>query len=158
MINLPIINTNRSCGDCSACCTSKGVAEINKSPGVTCPHLGFGCAIYETRPPSCRSYQCYWLQGNLDEEARPDKIGFVLDLDKELGTGQWLYAAQEFKHGAFDDEKVLYQLKRLVKQMKQPIVLNSAWREVATIMVPMGHFWKNKVLRTFGNIYNYIWC
>lgn len=83
-LKLPVVQAERSCGECTACCTVLGVKEIKKHRGVTCPHLlqapgGAGCGIYETRPQSCRDFKCWWLDGPLEpEEFRPDKIGIVV--------------------------------------------------------------------------------
>jgi len=79
----------RVCGDCSLCCTVLRVDELRKLGGVPCPELrspaaarelGGGCGIHTSRPAICRGYRCLWLQGGLDEEDRPGRLGAVLDL------------------------------------------------------------------------------
>ncbi len=78
----------RSCGSCSLCCTVLRVDELQKLGGVPCRKLGppgQGCSIHETRPGICRRYRCLWLQGKLDEEDRPDRLGAILDLISEGG-------------------------------------------------------------------------
>ena len=73
----------RVCGACSLCCTLLRVDELGKPGGTHCIHQssnGSGCGIHATRPPICRAYRCLWLQGSLDEEDRPDRLGAVLDL------------------------------------------------------------------------------
>ncbi len=37
------------------------------------------------RPAICSRYRCLWLQGGLEEEDRPDRLGAVLDLVGEAG-------------------------------------------------------------------------
>jgi hypothetical protein len=69
----------RECGDCTVCCivTAIDKPEIQKAAGVRCRHCsGRDCAIYETRPPICRSFHCAWrLFDFFAEEWRPDKSG-----------------------------------------------------------------------------------
>lgn len=74
------------CGDCRMCCKLLGVHELNKPPEVRCPHVcNHGCGIYETRPESCRTYECFWLSSQewpdraLPIELRPDRCGVVFD-------------------------------------------------------------------------------
>ena len=112
----------RACGTCSLCCTVLRVDELGKRAGVDCIHQrhgpgrgsgdgrGFeggddsafegGCAVHETRPPVCRGYRCLWLQGGLEEEERPDRLGAVVDLET-TGTGVRLAIREAFR-GAFD--------------------------------------------------------
>lgn len=69
----------RSCGGCTACCTTIGVAELGKAPGERCPKLGArGCSIYAERPAECREFNCAWLYGVGDFSDRPDKSGVVV--------------------------------------------------------------------------------
>jgi Fe-S-cluster containining protein len=83
------------------CCTVLRVDELRKLGGVSCAALGVrGCAIYARRPSICRAYQCLWLQGKLDAEDRPDRLGAVLDLVHEGGGA--LLAIREAKPGATD--------------------------------------------------------
>jgi hypothetical protein len=68
-----------SCGTCTLCCKTMKVHELDKAAHIWCRHcrIGKGCEIYETRPESCRIYDCLWLQTQrLDRpmaaELRPD--------------------------------------------------------------------------------------
>ena len=73
----------RACGDCTECCTTMGVHEIKKPPGKPCWHLvGRGCGIYETRPASCKSYECLWLSGITPDGWQPKKYGIVMDISR----------------------------------------------------------------------------
>lgn len=81
----------RECGSCSECCYAFGVHELGKPTFAPCEHIRAGehgsCGVYETRPPSCRDFSCLWLQGQLEEEHRPDKVGIVFataDLEEDL--------------------------------------------------------------------------
>lgn len=81
--------SERACGDCQACCVVLGVRgelrseEFVKQPHHTCPHQarsrGGGCAVYDERPGTCRSYRCSWLGGLGKARHRPDRLGVVLD-------------------------------------------------------------------------------
>ena len=52
--------------------------ELDKPLNTPCVHLApIGCGIYESRPQSCRDYDCAWLHGHFSEEQRPDKTGIV---------------------------------------------------------------------------------
>lgn len=78
----------RSCGTCSLCCTVLRVDELAKRAGEDCRHQCSekGCRIYETRPAICRSYQCLWRQGGLEDDERPDMTGGIVDLET-VGVG-----------------------------------------------------------------------
>jgi len=93
----------RACGECSACCTVLRVDALQKLGGTPCRHLrrdGPGCAIHPRRPGICRAYRCLWLQGGLDREDRPDRLGAVLDLITR-GTSTQL-EVHELAGGALD--------------------------------------------------------
>lgn len=74
------------CGDCTMCCKLLCVPEIKKMPSKWCPHchIGKGCRVYETRPTSCREFECLWLLSQRQAGAempmalRPDHCKFVI--------------------------------------------------------------------------------
>jgi len=70
----------RSCGECSACCTTHAVKAL-KNSFVPCVHTAAtgGCQIYPDRPLGCRRYRCAWLQGELKLSERPDHLGLVVN-------------------------------------------------------------------------------
>ena len=74
-----------SCDGCTACCKIMEIRELNKPGNTWCSHckIGVGCGIYDTRPESCRVYECVWLQtqrGNkpLSLDLRPDRLRVVI--------------------------------------------------------------------------------
>jgi hypothetical protein len=74
-----------NCDGCTLCCKFMGVDELHKPGNVWCQHcqIGEGCTIYETRPNSCRVYECVWLKTQALEnpiplELRPDKSRVVI--------------------------------------------------------------------------------
>lgn len=91
----------RSCGECTLCCTVLRVDELRKLGGISCAALGArGCTVYARRPHICRAYRCLWLQGQLDAGDRPDRVGAVLDIVFEGGAT--LLAIREATPGAFE--------------------------------------------------------
>lgn len=82
----------KSCGPCTLCCKLLAVGELGKPMSQWCAHLkpGAGCGIYETRPHSCRTFECVWLMDpEMPHRFRPDQTKVVLDQDPE---GLWLIA------------------------------------------------------------------
>jgi hypothetical protein len=77
----------RECGACTVCCTVPTInkPEIQKLSGATCRHCtGAGCAVYETRPPICRSYYCAWRTVEIfDDSWRPDRSGVMPYVETE---------------------------------------------------------------------------
>lgn len=98
------------CDGCTACCKILKVHELNKPGNTWCRHckIGTGCEIYETRPESCRVYECVWLQSQrggkpLALELRPDKSRVVLGVTNQ-GDDLVLYVSSDrpdaWKRGA----------------------------------------------------------
>lgn len=94
--------SSRPCGECSACCVTLGVHEINKVPGQRCRHIrdGKGCGIYSSRPKECRLFHCMWRFQMLGEEDRPDKSGVVLN-PRSMNGVEFLMVS-EIRAGAID--------------------------------------------------------
>ena len=69
----------RECGDCTVCCTTLKVPELNKTEGVQCDKCTTKCSIYKDRPQSCRDFKCEWLKGYLPDNYSPDQSGFILE-------------------------------------------------------------------------------
>lgn len=62
------------------------VPELDKPINTPCVHLSqIGCGIYETRPQSCRVYDCAWLHGHFADYERPDKTGVVWSFEEIEG-------------------------------------------------------------------------
>lgn len=98
----------RSCGECQACCVALAVHEIGKPMYAACgSQCAAGCAVYPTRPQSCREYACAWKIGWLPggsggagllpaddaewaagPEWRPDRLRAIFDIDKAEGSGK----------------------------------------------------------------------
>lgn len=76
---------DRSCGDCTMCCTTLTVdsPDFKKPAETPCVHLGArGCAIHAVRPHICRTWFCAWRRvAKMPEGARPDRSGLLVSLN-----------------------------------------------------------------------------
>ncbi len=64
----------RSCAGCSLCCWLPAIPELNKPSQILCTNwaAGVGCTIYETRPGTCRKFECVYLTSpQLGEHWKP---------------------------------------------------------------------------------------
>ena len=71
----------RQCAGCTMCCKVMRVPELPKKINVWCTHcvLGQGCGIYETRPSSCREFNCLYLSNpTLTPIWKPSECKFVM--------------------------------------------------------------------------------
>jgi len=78
----------RQCGECTVCCSGALIGEAygNRFGPKPCIFLVENkCTIYETRPQTCRNYQCAWLQGLLPEWMKPSECGVLISVE---GTTQ----------------------------------------------------------------------
>lgn len=88
----------RECGDCNLCCKflSHEVYGQWVTPNNPCRFVQKCCTIYEDRPPTCRTYQCAWLQGLLPEWMYPNLIGTIVSV-KNWTNGQYLEISEAGK-------------------------------------------------------------
>ena len=80
---LPELVPGRACGSCNVCCVALTIDDpaLQKVQGYRCRHAqkDNGCAIYETRPQTCRSFFCGWRQLKwVREGLRPDRSGVLV--------------------------------------------------------------------------------
>ncbi len=87
------MSTERKCDGCTLCCKTHGIYELTKAAGRWCIYcrVGEGCAVYDTRPPSCQRFECAWLAGFGLPEYRPDKTGIVPEFKTVPGLGLALF-------------------------------------------------------------------
>jgi hypothetical protein len=106
---------NRTCGECTACCTALGVDEFTKPQWETCHHVcKTGCEIYQARPASCRGFQCLWLKGYFgNDDHRPDKLGLIFQMQKDRRLGAVLVAWESWPGAAAKTGR--YVLERIAK-------------------------------------------
>ena len=69
----------RECGDCNLCCKLPRIDNF-KGEYEWCKHcdVGVGCKIYESRPKICKDFQCMWKAGKIEEDLKPNKVGFYI--------------------------------------------------------------------------------
>ena len=115
----------RDCGSCTLCCTLTYVPELKKPERVTCENCAANCTIYETRPQSCRQYECAWLAGHMSEDMRPDKAGFLTEVYPKM-------VAVLLKDGMTLDKlsaKALDELTDFIDQGK-PVIATGQWAKL----------------------------
>jgi len=112
-----------TCGDCTACCTIFGIAELNKPQHVTCKHLrGSLCDIYEHRPKECAEYFCGWRQGFVTgTERRPDKWGVVFH--RPADTPVPSLHVYELVEGRSQDKDVQWAIAKFRKRFPNYMVV-----------------------------------
>jgi hypothetical protein len=112
---------DRVCGECTACCTVLAVNELKKVSYQTCPHDCGGCAIYSSRPRSCRSWSCSWLLGRVegDDRRRPDRLGLIFN--REVLAGKSYTVAIEVWPGAGKESSNAFLLQKMSKEA--PIIV-----------------------------------
>jgi len=79
---LPLV-AGRACGSCNVCCVALTINDVQmqKLPGIRCRHAqrDNSCAIYETRPETCRKFFCGWRTLKwVREGLRPDRSGVLV--------------------------------------------------------------------------------
>jgi len=107
----------RKCDGCTLCCTLMAVDELHKPPKVKCKYEGNKCcSIYETRPPSCRTFNCLWLQHDaIPEFMKPDKSGIVLTtLSREDSADPMNIVVLRAPYTTGDAEKYLVNLGKSI--------------------------------------------
>ena len=92
----------QACGECTMCCITPRIPELNKPERVKCTHCTTKCNIYEERPNVCRTFQCVWSTSDWDISRRPDKCGVIIEklegfLFAMCNRAEWLKLHNEFK-------------------------------------------------------------
>lgn len=105
----------RECGECTACCYNCKVDELNKPARTMCGNCTNGCSIYATRPHSCKTFECAWLQGEMFDDQRPDKCGVMIE-----NHGQFRFAMCET-----DEWKSIEHILKVYVQKGIPVVIGS---------------------------------
>jgi hypothetical protein len=113
MLRLPQLDPSRKCGPCTACCTVMEVKELGKAPNQSCKHACNGCAIYPTRPNSCRIYRCAWQLGFGLPDDRPDKIGVVFTFVNDKAVPPRVMDICELWEGAVNESRPSALIQRI---------------------------------------------
>ena len=70
------------CGSCNYCCEVLPIPELQKPASVLCQNCtkNVGCNIYDSRPESCRNFDCLYLQSDdMDISLRPNECGIMFE-------------------------------------------------------------------------------
>jgi hypothetical protein len=85
----------RECGSCNVCCIALTIddPDLQKPQGYKCHHAqrDNSCAVYPTRPQTCRTFFCGWRQLKwIREPMRPDKSGVLVRMQRSVSreTGE----------------------------------------------------------------------
>jgi Fe-S-cluster containining protein len=81
----------RTCGSCNVCCIALTIddPQLQKLQGHRCRNARTdnSCAIYATRPETCRTFYCGWRRLKwIRETLRPDHSGVLVRLHGESTT------------------------------------------------------------------------
>ena len=87
----PELVAGRTCGSCNVCCVALTIDDpaLQKAQGYRCRHAqrDNSCAIYETRPQTCRTFFCGWRRLKwIRETLRPDSSGVLVRLHNEVSA------------------------------------------------------------------------
>jgi len=79
----PGLIAGRDCAGCNVCCVALTINDpaLKKPQGYRCRNArpDNSCAIYETRPQTCRSFECGWRRFRwIRETLRPDRSGVLV--------------------------------------------------------------------------------
>ncbi len=115
---------NRQCGECTVCCVVLPITEFGGKPrNVPCEKLcASGCSIHNLpeHPQVCRDYRCEWLEGNVQEDYRPDKLGVVFwigDPDTFGGVLKTVLRVNETRPRAITEQQS--RIDSIVRRIKQ---------------------------------------
>jgi hypothetical protein len=91
---LPLVS-GRECGECNVCCVDLTIDDpaLQKPQGVRCPNAmaDNGCAIYDSRPDTCRTFFCGWRMLRwVKPTLRPDTSGVLVTLTYHDKTSRML--------------------------------------------------------------------
>ena len=74
-----------------------------------------GCGIYAARPSPCEAYHCMWRLGFGGDDARPDRLGVVL----EGSPWRWLFAI-ETRPDAYQEPLVQEYMRAIRENAESP--------------------------------------
>lgn len=102
----------RECGSCTACCHAFHIEWLDKPKNEPCTHCtGTGCSIHASKHFECDSFECAYIQSNIDNDnLRPDKCGIIFELLKD---GRFLATVIE---GAEVTDSALNQMNSFTRQ------------------------------------------
>ena len=80
-------NNLKSCGDCTLCCKLPEIndPEYHKKSFSHCKNCNLSkgnCNIYENRPMTCKTFECFYLQDKTD--LKPNDVGFFIFTEQHI--------------------------------------------------------------------------
>ena len=77
----------KSCGDCTLCCKLPEIndAEYHKKSFSYCKNCNLSkgnCNIYENRPMTCKTFECFYLEDKTD--LKPNDVGFFIFTEQHI--------------------------------------------------------------------------
>ncbi len=87
----PELVAGRACGTCNVCCVALTIDDpaLQKVQGYRCRNArpDNGCAIYEARPDTCRTFYCGWRRLRwVRETLRPDISGVLVQMHQKVSA------------------------------------------------------------------------
>ncbi len=87
----PSLVPGRTCGPCNVCCVALTIDDpaLHKAQGYRCRNARAdnGCAIYDARPGTCRTFFCGWRQLRwVRDTLRPDTSGVLVQMHQNLSA------------------------------------------------------------------------
>lgn len=100
----------RECGDCTLCCELFEVKWLNKPINTKCKFCDKGCLIQDTKEDECRNFDCLYIESDMDESLRPDKIDVLFE---KITTKIYLALNHYNNPKAYNSAIVLKYIKKL---------------------------------------------
>lgn len=110
----------RACGSCTLCCKILEIEELAKPQGQWCSNCktGSGCLIYESRPQTCRAFNCGYLVWPLaGEHWLPSRSKMVIL--SELDGARVAIHVDPGRPGAWREQPYYADIKRWAVQFAQ---------------------------------------
>lgn len=131
----------RSCGSCTVCCKVPGIddKDLQKPVGLWCQYCdnksARPCTIYETRPDTCKNFECLWLTDDakaLNDDMRPDRSRMMLTtVVGDIGVmPPGAIMAWEVIPGAFDSPRNKKVIDRISNKVPMLLMFLGGGRKI----------------------------
>jgi|TARA_R110000796_G_scaffold24033_1_gene68745 hypothetical protein len=128
------------CGDCTLCCDLLPIPEIKKPHSQLCGDcvLSVGCSIHSTRPESCRTFNCLYIESDESEmgnSLKPNKSNVIFE---KLTTNIYIAINHYNEPTAYKSKLVLDFIKSL-NEKGISVATTSFTNETKQIFLAEGH-------------------
>lgn len=126
-----------TCDGCTLCCKLLAIPELKKPVNTNCTHcsVGVGCNIYQSRPGSCRKFNCLYITDNLQKKLKPSDCHVVFE--KLPNCAIYLALIDPDYPNALENEAIKSQILELLHN-KFSIITSSGPSSVKNIMLAEG--------------------